>query len=190
MHFKIDENKRKEFVQTAIKNNKYLDKLHKLHKILFVSGIVSLIPALLAQNKILIFSLILIGVAICCKGAVLSIAGKNLLDRKNETLIIRENILTYSYRKKWTMLSTERERIVVHLDDINNIEVDNDTGRIKIIGNITQFQIQLRPAYDFPLRDEILSKKKISEFVLYDYINPSLRDMLGDKIHREGWNKI
>ena len=184
MHFKIDENKRKELVQTAIKNNKHLNRLHKLYKILFVVGVVSVIPSLIAQNEFFIYSLILMGVAFCFRVNVLHIAGKNLSDRKNEKLIICENILTYYYRKKWKTLLKERERIVVHLDNIDNIEVDNDTGKIKIIGNITQFQIQLRPSYEFPLREEVLSEKKISEFILYDYINPSLRTILQNKIGR------
>lgn len=183
MEFLIDFKKKRSLLKMYICGNKYLRKIHKkfglLSLLLFILAATNVVYACIDGwqiNHILSISLITVidvGLGICFK--VLTIMNLNKdLRRVDEKITIQDGVLIYSYRLRTEQSSSDRIRIYMTLDKIQNIEYNTNTKEIKVFGEFQkQFVEHISPVYR--LHDgNIVRDEKINSFIFYDYFEPNL----------------
>ena len=113
------------------------------------------------------------------KIAAISIVGRNIMDRKNESLEIVDDVLIYGYQN--VVGSDEKDRVEVRIplgfDFDIGMKFEESIGRITFHGKICQTYYEdyahKRTRADGVYKDQ--------EFVIYDYFCPSLYDFFWDK---------
>lgn len=193
MEFLIDLKEKKSLLKMHICSNKYLCKIHKkfglLLLLLFILSATNVVYACIDSwqiNHIFSISLITVigvGLGICFKALTIMNLKKDLR-RVDEKITIQDGVLIYSYRLRTEQSSSDRIRVYMTLDKIQNIEYNTNTKEIKVFGEFQkQFVERISPVYR--LHDgNIVRDEKINSFIFYDYFEPNLYQHLLEALHK------
>lgn len=112
--------------------------------------------------------------------ACLNVLSKNLAGgsssaRVDESLVLVDKQLRYSFRVKHQSTSSERCVITIDFSNINSVDYESKTGALVFAGKIRS------DYYDDFKKKKPVEIDYIEEFVIYDYFTPSLRDFLINK---------
>ena len=99
---------------------------------------------------------------------IYNISGKNVGERTNEELAIKDDLLIYIFRIKFQNDYNERFKILIPISNINDIEIDIESKCLIFKGNIDVLH------YNNYFLNNIFEKNIINMFILYDYFSPSL----------------
>lgn len=111
----------------------------------------------------------------CLNVLAKNLAGGNSTERVDETLMLTENVIRYSYRVKYQSASSERRVITMDYTSIKKVDYENQTGALTFIGKFTS------DYYDNYKKKKPAETEKIEDFVIYDYFLPSLKETLLSK---------
>lgn len=112
--------------------------------------------------------------------ACLNVLAKNLAGGSNsarvdESLMLVDKQLRYSFRMKHQSTSSERRVITIDFLNIKAVEYESKTGAIIFAGDFTS------DYYDDYKKEKPAETDRIKSFIIYDYFTPSLRDALTNK---------
>lgn len=112
--------------------------------------------------------------------ACLNVLSKNLAGgsssaRIDESLVLVDKQLRYSFRVKHQSTSSERRVITIDFSNINAVDYESKTGALIFTGKITS------DYYDDYKKKKSVDSVTIEEFEIYDYFTPSLKETLISK---------
>lgn len=108
----------------------------------------------------------------CLNVLAKNLAGGSSSARIDESLILVDKQLRYSFRIKHQSTSSERRVITIDFSNIKAVEYESKTGALNFAGKITS------DYYDDFKKKKPVETDYIEDFVIYDYFTPSLRDSL------------
>ena len=114
-------------------------------------------------------------IAICLKTLANNLAGVNNSARVDESLLISNETIRYSFRIKHQSLSSERRVITIQLSQVGKINYDSHTEALEFVGSFESEYFD-----DFKKKDPV-DTTLIEKFTIYDYFLPSLKDSLLSK---------
>ena len=187
MEFLVNPKKKKKILKMHICNDKYLYKIYKKFSLLalltfallFINVAYACINGWQINHAIsvLLFVAVIGCLGLCFKGmAILQLS--NNLRRVDEKITIQDGVLKYSYRLRMEQSSSDRIRIYMTLDKVQNIEYNTNTKEIKVIGDFQKQLVEhISPVY--MLHDgNIVREEKIDSFIFYDCFEPNLYQYL------------
>lgn len=112
--------------------------------------------------------------------ACLNVLAKNLSGgsstaRVDESLMLVDQQLRYSFRTKHQSLSSERRVITIDFSNIKAIEYESKTGTLVFYGDF------ISDYYENYKKKKPTESEHIENFIIYDYFDPSLKDTLFTK---------
>lgn len=110
--------------------------------------------------------------SVCLRAAALTVAGSGNQMRVDETLLVFEDKLQYSFRMKHQTTSSERKVVTIHFSEIKDAVFDSITQSITLSGEF------LSEYYADYTNGECVDSSKLNRFVIYDYFSPSLKKVL------------
>lgn len=110
--------------------------------------------------------------SVCLKVLTNNLAGSNNSARVDEKLILKDDVLIYSYRYKYQSTPSERNVITINFSDIKNINFKDRTSCIEFVGDFTH------DYYEDYRNDNPANTSCITLLVIHDYFEPSLKEKL------------
>lgn len=110
--------------------------------------------------------------SVCLKALANNIASSNNSARIDESLLIVDNIIRYSFRTKHQSASSERKVITIDFSDISSLRFNDATGMLDFTGDI------LSEYFDDYNNKKPVNTVKLKKFMICDYFTPSLMDIL------------
>lgn len=104
-----------------------------------------------------------------------NLAGGTNSSRVDESIVLTEKIMKYSFRQKHQSLSSERRVLTFDFSKISSITFDEKTKLLKLSGEI------LSEYYDDYKKKNPVDINTLGEFVICDYFSPSLTETLLSK---------
>ena len=114
-------------------------------------------------------------ISACLKALANNLASSNNAARVDESMLITDNRIRYSFRIKHQSTSSERRVITIDLSEISKVCFDETTGLLYFTGDI------LSEYFDDYKNKEPVNTTNLDEFMICDYFIPSLRDTLQTK---------
>lgn len=111
-------------------------------------------------------------ISACLKALANNLASSNNTARVDESLLIADNKIRYSFRIKHQSTSSERRVITIDFSRISAICFDETTGILCFTGDI------LSEYFDDYKNKKPVDTTNLEEFMICDYFAPSLRDTL------------
>ena len=99
-----------------------------------------------------------------------NISGKDILERKDEEIIISDREIKYVFRLRNQMRRSSRYVVTVVRGSENSIDFDDMDEKITFTGMCTCQNVE---KYGTKY-ETVIDEKVLDEFVLYDYFEPSL----------------
>lgn len=195
MELRIDQEKKKTYQNNIARDIKSVRIIKLIAKILLLVGIVGggaymilnfMVPSLsmVSVNGVsqkdtswIIISTSLIVAPCLILSLALNTLSKNLAggtnsSRVDESILIADGCIRYSYRQKHQSLSSERRVLIFDFGKISSIIYDEKTKLLRLSGEI------LSEYYDDYKKKKPVDVNTIEEFVICDYFSPSLKDTL------------
>lgn len=113
--------------------------------------------------------------SVCLKALANNLASSNNSARVDESLLIADNKIRYSFRIKHQSTSSERRVITVDFSKIHNVTFDDATGILCFAGKI------LSEYFDDYRNKKPVNTTELDEFMICDYFTPSLKEALKSK---------
>lgn len=113
--------------------------------------------------------------SVCLKALANNIASSNNRARVDESLMIVDNKLCYSFRIKHQTTSSERRVITFDFSNIKLVNYDEMTECLEFNGNIKS------EYFDNYRNKKAIDVVNLDKFVIYDYFLPCLKDILYTK---------
>jgi len=113
--------------------------------------------------------------SVCLKALANNLASSNNAARVDESLLIADNKIRYSFRIKHQSTSSERRVITVDFSKISDLTFDDTTGILCFAGEI------LSEYYDDYRNKKPVNTAELDEFMICDYFMPSLKETLKTK---------
>lgn len=113
--------------------------------------------------------------SVCLKALANNLASSNNAARVDESLLIADNTIRYSFRIKHQSTSSERRVITVDFSKIRNLTFDDTTGILCFAGEI------LSEYFDDYRNKKPVNTAEFDEFMICDYFTPSLKETLKSK---------
>ena len=113
--------------------------------------------------------------SVCLKALANNLASGNNSARVDESLLIADNKIRYSFRIKYQSTSSERRVITVDFSKIQNVTFDDVTGILCFAGKI------LSEYFDDYRNKKPVNTTELDEFMICDYFTPSLKETLKSK---------
>ena len=110
--------------------------------------------------------------SLCLKVLAGNLAGVDNSARVDESLLISDESIRYSFRLKYHSLSSERRVVTIPFSRITGISRDPETEALEFDGN---FVSEYFDDYTEPAPVDIAP---LTQFVIYDYFSPSLKETL------------
>lgn len=110
--------------------------------------------------------------SVCLKVLGNNLASSNISARIDESLIIVDDSIRYSFRIKHQSTSSERRVITIKLVDIKEILFDEETHAIEFAGKFSS------EYFDDYRKKESVDVSTVTKFIIHDYFSPSLRETL------------
>lgn len=118
--------------------------------------------------------------SVCLKALANNLAGVTNSSRVDESILIADGCIRYSFRQKHQSLSSERIVLTINFCEIDSIDFDEDTNLLRISGKI------LSEYYDDYKKEKPVETNILNGFVICDYFSPSLKEILLEEgIHVE-----
>lgn len=130
------------------------------------------------SHTILLLVFAIVG-RLCFRAFLANRVSKDLTERSSESILFDGNRFRYAYRPDYHILPESRMLVLIPLRSIRSIERDAFTNKITFKGS---FMTAYAEHYD-PNRPYYPTLGTLSEFVIYDYFEPSLTKILQE----EGW---
>lgn len=111
----------------------------------------------------------------CLKALANNLASGNNAARVDESLLIADNKIRYSFRIKYQSTSSERRVITVDFSKIRDLTFDDTTGILHFTGEI------LSEYFDDYRNQNPVHTADLDEFMICDYFTPSLKETLKSK---------
>lgn len=110
--------------------------------------------------------------SLCLKVLAGNLAGVDNSARVDESLLISDESIRYSFRLKYQSLSSERRVVTIPFSRITGISHDSETEALELDGNFVSeyFDDYTNPAP--------VDTAQLTQFVIYDYFSPSLKETL------------
>lgn len=113
--------------------------------------------------------------SVCFKTLANNIASSNNSARVDESLLIVDNMIRYSFRVKYQSTSSERKVVTIDLSRIDSISYEESTGILDFAGNI------LSEYFDDYRNKKPISTVELDKFMICDYFTPSLKETMQAK---------
>ena len=113
--------------------------------------------------------------SVCLKALANNLASSNNSARVDESLLIADNKIRYSFRIKHQSASSERIVITVDFSKIHSVTFDDATGMLCFVGKI------LSEYFDDYRNKKPVNTTELDEFMICDYFTPSLKETLKSK---------
>lgn len=113
--------------------------------------------------------------SVCLKALANNLASSNNAARVDESLLIADNKIRYSFRIKHQSTSSEKRVITVDFSKISDLTFDDTTGILCFAGEI------LSEYYDDYRNKKPVNTAELDEFMICDYFMPSLKETLKTK---------
>lgn len=110
--------------------------------------------------------------SLCLNTLAKNIAGSNNSSRVDESLLIANNYLRYSFRVKHQSTSSERRVVRIDFSKIKTVRVDEKTENIEFTGDFVS------EYFDDYRNKKPVDVAKIDKFIICDYFSPSLKEIL------------
>ncbi len=195
MELQIDQGKKKQYQKNIAGSIKSVRIIKAIAKILFLIGIIGggtyailnfVMPSLSMVNvngipqkdtSWIIISTSFIVAPCLIFSLALNTLNKNLAGRTNasrvdESILLTDRLIKYSYRQKHQSLSSERRVLTFDFGKICFVSYNDKTKLLKFSGEI------LSEYYDDYRKKEPVDVNILDEFVICDYFSPSLKDTL------------
>lgn len=111
----------------------------------------------------------------CLNVLAKNLAGGSSSARVDESLLLVDNQLRYSFRIKHQSTSSERRVITIDFSNVKAVDYESKTGALIFAGSFTSAY------YDDYKKKKPVETDYIEDFIIYDYYTPSLRDSLINK---------
>lgn len=170
-----------------------MKKINQRSPLLFICSIISILLYIWLFSvgsynlyEIIIYAVltssILFGLSAFCKLAVLNAVSKNLNERTAERLTCYTDTLIFSFRNKYKTNPDDRIRIYIPLKNITNVKYDNLSKRLILTGDfVYKYAKNCELSTMPPHRGHISHEENITEFVIYDYFEPSLYEYITNR---------
>lgn len=198
MELRIDQSKKKQYQKYVAGSIKSVRVIKAISKTLLLIGIIGggiyailnfIVPTLsivtvngVPQKDIswIIISTSFIVAPCLILSLALNTLSKNLAggfnsSRVDESIILTEKSIKYSFRQKHQSLSSERRVLTIDFSKISSISFDEKTKLLKLSGEI------LSEYYDDYKKKKPVDINTLEEFVICDYFSPSLTETLLSK---------
>lgn len=179
MKLVVHEGKRSEIRHLVIKSRRDLRVYWYCYRYAFaVFAVIAVMRALFGEYIGAILTLVVGFVARLCFGLFLNNRmGMNFTERVSETAEIIGDELHYLYRIQYHSGPDERVYLVVPLNDIISVDYDANTCRLELYGSFRQCFVK-----DYGQSSEKhFDHQKVSQFVVYDYYEPSLYELVSKR---------
>ena len=107
--------------------------------------------------------------ALCLKVLGLNLSGVNNASRVDESLVVSDEGITYSFRNKHQTLPTDRIVISIRYADIESVIFEDATGLLKFTGTIMS---------EYFKNGSPSNSNSFNTFLICDYFAPSLKEIL------------
>ncbi|MBR1454799.1 MAG: hypothetical protein IJ593_09210 [Lachnospiraceae bacterium] len=111
-------------------------------------------------------------ISVCLRFLAINLAGSNNYARVDESLIISNDAIRYSFRIKHQSLASERYVVTLQFSEITAINFDSKMESLEFKGNIVS------EYFDDNNNEKHVDTTSLSNFVIYDYFEPSLKQAL------------
>ena len=198
MELSINSKKKIALQKTIAQNKKSVRIILTISKVLLIIGIVG--GGIYALLNILIPSMSIVNVngipqknvswiiistsfivapclifSMCLKALAGNLAGSNNSSRVDESLSISNATIRYSFRIKHQSLASERRVITIQFSHITDITYDSKTESLEFVGDFVS------EYFDDYKKPNPVDTALLTEFVIYDYFTPSLKETLLSK---------
>lgn len=113
--------------------------------------------------------------SVCLKALANNIASSNNSARVDESLLIADNKIRYSFRIKHQSTSSERRVITIDLSKISSVSFNESTGILDFGGSV------LSEYFDDYRNKKPVNTAELDKFMICDYFTPSLKETLQTK---------
>lgn len=138
-----------------------------------VNGVLKKDTSFILITSSFIFSPCLIFSA-CLNALSKNLGGSSSFACIDESILLADNQLRYSFRIKHQSTSSERQVFTIDFSDIKTVDYNNQTGAVIFGGRV------LGEYYDDYKKNNPVVTDYVDGFIIYDYFTPSLRDSLID----------